>query len=312
MKEAPAANPVADEPVNLDAARNYERAVAAETGSQAQEAQTPAGGESDDLDQLTKEALGEPEANPEFIEVEIDGKTYKVLAADGQPVDPDLKFGALRDADYRQKTMALSDEKKAVQQEREVFKALANLKGDAAMRATNLQALDAQIRQLSSISIDDLVQQGYTDADIAQAQAHLNQLQQNRQNLAHQVGRDIHVMREVEGKQLEQARMAARKEAAIQDKALTPERIEALEQFAETVGFDKGAVQSISTATEYQVLHWAKIGKEFIERQRNAANLKAAAAGNPARTLGGVKAGGKSPEDMSVEEYAAWRQAGNG
>lgn len=303
MEEAPAANPVADEPVNLDAP---------ETGETIQEAQTPAGGESDDLDQLTKEALGEPEANPEFIEVEIDGKTYKVLAADGQPVDPDLKFGALRDADYRQKTMALSDEKKAVQQEREVFKALANLKGDAAMRATNLQALDAQIRQLSSISIDHLVQQGYTDADIAEAQAHLNQLQQNRQNLAQQVGRDIHVMREVETRQVEQARMAARKEAAIQDKALTPERIEALEQFAETVGFDKGAVQSISTATEYQVLHWAKIGKEFIERQRNAANLKAAAAGNPAKTLGGVKAGGKSPEDMSVEEYAAWRQAGNG
>ena len=304
MEEAPAAKPADEGPATLVDVRE---AALTQT-----EAQTPAGGESADLDALTKEALGETEANPEFIEVEIDGKTYKVLAADGQPVDPDLKFGALRDADYRKKTMALSDEKKAVQQEREVFQALANLEGDAAMRAGGLKALDAQIRQLSAIPISELQEQGYTDADIAEAQRHLGQLQNDRKNLAQQVGQDINVLRQVQTKQVEQARASARRDAAIQDKALTPERIETLEQFAVSAGFSTDAVQSITSATEYQVLHWAKIGKDFIERQRNAANLKAAAAGNPARTLGGVKAGGKSPEDMSVEEYAAWRQAGNG
>ena len=303
LEDVPAANPADDEPVNLDAP---------ETGEAQAEAQPPAGGESDDLDELTKKALGETEANLEAVEVEIDGKTYKVMTANGEPVDPELKFGAMRDADYRQKTMSLSEERKAFQQEQAALRALANLQGDAAMRAQELRAIDAKVRQLSNLDVRDLQQQGYSDEQIREAQAHLQQLTAQRQALVQAVSQDVQGLRAHETQLAQQARQDAIRKAGMEDKALTPERAAELEKFAQSIGFPEEAIQSISLPSEYLTLHYAEIGKQFVERQRKAATMKAAAAGNPAKTLGGRTLGSKDPSSMSMEEYAAWREAGNG
>lgn len=303
ITEEPAANLADDEPVNLDDPG---------TGETQPEAQTPAGGESDDLDELTKKALGEPAANLEFVEVEIDGKTYKVMTADGEPVDPELKFGAMRDADYRQKTMTLSEERKAVQQERAALSLLANLRGDAAMRGQKLQAIDAEVRSLANLDVNALRQQGYSEDQIQQASDHLTQLTRERAALTQQVSQDLHSLRVTEAQFAAQAKQDAVRKAGMEDKAITPERAQELESFAVSMGFAAEDVQAIASPAELLTLHYAEIGKQFVERQRNAANLKAAAAGNPAKSLGGKTTGGKSADDMSMEEYAAWREAGNG
>lgn len=268
------------------------------------EANTPAEGESGDLDALTKEALGETEANPEFVEIEIDGRKYKVAAGDDQPIDPDLKLGALRDADYRKKTMTLSEERKAVQQARDAYEARANLEGAALHRAQNLSIQDSQIAQLSQISIDDLRAQGYSDQDIRQAQVELQELVRQREELARQVNSDVQALREVQTQATTQARETARREAQLTNKALTPERLEGLEAFAISMGVPEADARSIVAPQVYSILHYADIGKKFTERQRNAANMKAAGAGNPMETLGGVNAGGKAPEQMDPGEMA--------
>lgn len=294
--EEPAANPADDVVTLADPTR--------ETTEQ-QEANTPAGGESDDLDALAREALGESEgANLEFVEVEIDGKSYKVMTADGQPVDPELKFGALRDADYRKKTMALSDERKTLQQEREFFEARANLQGDAAMRATNLASLDAKIRQASTISIDALRQQGWTEEAIQQAGDELQALVRQREALGGQVQADIQAFRQMESQAFQKARDDVRQKAALADKALTPERLDYLEQFAIKSGVDEQDARTIGDPTIYKILHLADVGQKFLERQSRAATMKAAATGGPAKTLGGVNAGGKSPDQMDPAEMA--------
>lgn len=302
--EIPAANPADDGMVTLADAR--------ETIEAQQGATTPDSSDATDLDALASEALGETSANPEFIEVEIDGKKLKVMAADGTPVDPELQFGALRDADYRKKTMALSDERKAFQQEREHFQARANLQGEAALRANKLAAIDAEIRQVAQIPIAQLRQEGWTEEQIQEAAGHLEQLARQRGELLGQVNADITNLRAQERAEFQAARDEAVRQAGLNDKALTPERVEYLEKFAMEHGVSEEDARTITDPTVYKILHFADIGQKFIERQRNAANIRAAAAGSPASTVGGVNAGGKSPEDMSYEEYAAWREAGNG
>jgi hypothetical protein len=269
------------------------------------EAITPAGGEGDDLDQLTKEALGETDATPEFVEIEVDGRKYKVASADDQPLDPDVKPGILRDADYRKKTMTLSEERKALQTEREAFAARANLEGEAALRARDLAALDAEIREYSQISVAALKAQGWTDDQIRQAQAELKQRQGQRDDLARQVSSDVAKLNEGYETEFRTMREKARSEAQLANKALTPERIEKLEEFAISEGIGEKDARSITDPTAYKLLHLAEIGKQFIERQTRAAQLKAAAQGAPATTLGGKAAGGKSPEEMGPEEMAA-------
>jgi hypothetical protein len=290
----PAANPADEGVVTLPEA----------TGAPQQEANTPAVGESDDLDALTKEALGETVANPEFVEIEVDGRKYKVAPGDDQPLDPDIKLGVLRDADYRKKTMTLSEERKAVQQEREAYQARANLEGAALQRAQSLSIQDSQIAQLSQISIDDLRAQGYSDLDIRQAQAELQELVRQRDDLARQVDSDVHALRDVQSQATLQAKETARREAQLSNKALTPERLEGLEAFAVSMGIPEEDARSIIAPQVYSILHYADIGKKFAERQRNAANMKAAGAGNPMETLGGVRAGGKAPEQMEPGEMA--------
>lgn len=294
--EEPAANPAEDGVVTLADAR--------ETAAAAQEANTPAEGESDDLDALAKEALGEAEANPEFVEVEIDGRKYKIAAGDDQPIDPDLKFGALRDADYRKKTMALSDERKAFLQERESYEARANLEGEAAYKAQQLAAIDAEIRQLSQIPIATLREQGWSDDQIRQAQSELQQRTQQRDKLARQVDESVAKLRETSDAEFRQMREKARSQAQLSNKALTPDRIDALEKFAIESGVDQERAQSITDPVEYQLLHLAEVGKRFLERQGKAAQIRAAQAGNPATTLGGKSAGVKPPEEMSPGEMA--------
>lgn len=296
MDNEPAANPADAGVVTLP---DVGETIPAQT-----EANTPAGGEGDDLDKLTKEALGETDATPEFVEIEIDGRKYKVASADDQPLDPDVKPGILRDADYRKKTMTLSEERKALQQEREAYTARANLEGEAALRAQNLAAIDAEIREYSQISIAALKQQGWTDDQIRQAQDELKQRAQQRADLARQVDSDVAKLREAHETEFRNARDKARAEAQLANKALTPERIEKLEQFAIGEGIGEQDVRAITDPVAYKLLHLAEIGKQFIERQTRAAQLKAAAQGAPATTLGGKAAGGKSPEEMDPADMA--------
>lgn len=277
------------------------------------EATAPAEGANDSLEQLTKEALGETDANPEFVEIELDGRKYKVLAADDQPVDPDLKFGALRDADYRKKTMTLAEERKALEQERVAFQQRANLEGQAAAMATQLTALEAQINQYANISIDHLRQQGWTDQQIAQAQAELADMVAQRDGLSRQVTDQLERLRQADAESVTKARADAIANAFQVDKALTPERCQQLETFAvEGLGLSADDVATITDAKAYRVLHLADIGQKFIERQRAAGTMSRAAAGKPATNVGGTAKPGGNPEDMSPAEYIAWRNAGNG
>lgn len=289
MEIETAANPADDGPVTLP------DPFASNQDSQT-EAQIPAEDTEATLDDLTKEALGETEATPEDeIEVEYEGEKRKL--------PPKWRDAFLRHQDYTHKTMDLSEQRKALEREREEFTSTASQLAQDYQASVDLGLLDQRIQLLEGLDTS-----GWPQERVNAGIAELLQLKQNRDSLAY----DLHSRREQRTQSEQQARERCIAEAAARVPNFTNERRAELEQFALSVGADKDEAANITEPWAYEVLHYADIGKKFIERQRKAAQMKAAHAGQPATTLGSVASGGKSPEDMSMEEYSAWRAAGNG
>jgi hypothetical protein len=263
----------------------------AETDAAQTEAQTPAEGGSDPIADLAREALGETPAEASPVEIEYEGKKFTV--------DPVLRDAFMRDADYRKKTMSLAEERKAFQSEREQLTATANQAKELREAETALAILDRDIASLSQMPTD-----GMTQADYDKAVARLQRLQTDRQALAGAITTEQQKAQTEWSQGLEKARADCFREASARINGFTETRRDELEQFAISMGADKGEVALTTEPWAYELLHFADIGKKFIERQRNAANMRNAATGNPATTVGGASSGGKSPDDMSPAEMA--------
>lgn len=283
MNNEPAANPADADVVTLP---DVEETAEAQT-----EANTPAGGESDPIEELAREALGEAAEEASPVEIEYEGKKFTV--------DPVLRDAFMRDADYRKKTMALSEERKVLQQEREQFSTTANQAKELREAETALAIMDRDIATLANMPTDGMTQTQYD-----QAVARLQRLQTDRERLAGAITAEQQKSQTEWSQGLEKAREECFREASARINGFTEARRDELEQFAISMG---AAKEEVSTTTEpwaYELLHYADIGKKFIERQRNAAQMKAAATGNPATTVGGASAGGKAPTEMSPAEMA--------
>jgi hypothetical protein len=291
MEIETAANPADDGVVTLS-----DPVQEASSQAASEEATVPAGESDDTLEDLTKAALGETEAKPEDeIEVEYEGETFKL--------PPKLRDALLRHQDYTRKTMEVAEQRKALEQAQATFKANAALISQDFEAHTQLGALNLRIQQLKTMDTSY-----WTDEDIQAGVAELNALQQQANGIA-QTLQQRNAQRQA---LTQQERAKALSEAAARVPNFTDQRRQELETLATELGFDPRDVANIASAHEYEVLHYADIGRKFIERQRKAAQMRGAQAGTPATMLGSASSGGKDPADMSEAEYIAWRQAGNG
>lgn len=267
-----------------------------------QEATALAEGDEDSIEALAKEALGEtPEATPEEdVEIEMDGIKAKVPTP--------LKDAFLRHQDYTRKTMDLAEGRKAYEAERDAFKQSATQIAANFQGFVQLATLNAQIQQMAALDTT-----GWSPEQVQAGATQLARLQQQAAALNTNLTQTAQHRTQSEQAQFEQARQAAFQEAAARIPNFTDKRRAEIEAFAQDAGVPADALQEISSAWEWEVLHFADIGRKFIERQRKAATVKAAHAGTPAAMLGGANGGGsKDPANMSAAEYIAWRNAGNG
>jgi hypothetical protein len=254
-------------------------ANAADTGNDA--------GEQDELDKL----IGTPEGEPEEVEVEYEGKAYKL--------PPELKDALLRQSDYTKKTMTVAEERRAIETRAKQLESFETLSNERRQAFLNSAVLRQQIKQIDNISTDGLTQE------------EINGLLINKENLNAQVAQWDNYERQVaqreqdeRGQQFAKAREDALAQAAHRVPNFTNERRAALESLAVELGASQADVQNISDPTVYEVLHYADIGRKFIERQRKAATIKAAGQAPTAVTVGGKGTGSKAPEQMSPAEMA--------
>lgn len=287
--DAPAVTPVNDDIVDLDAP---------------QEAQTPAEGgdqttDPDSIEALTKEALGSEEiASPdELVEVEYEGQKYKVPAP--------LKEGVLRQSDYTRKTMDLAEQRKAFETERDALKQTATRTQEEFAAHVQLAQLQDHVRQLEQMDIT-----GMSQEQINAARLDLQDATRRRDGLVSALQRHEAQKAHTQSDQIAKLREECLANVAKEIPNFNDARRTELDTLAVKVGASPDEVASITEPYAYKLLHYADIGLKFIERQRKAAMMKAAQAGNPATKVEGAGGGSKPPEEMSMEEYIAARSSG--
>lgn len=289
----PAANPADATP---DAPAEYAEIVSLDAPT---EANTPAvGSEEPSYDDLLKEAEGAAEASPEaeLVDVEYEGETFKL--------PPKLKDALLRQADYTKKTMEVAETRKAIEAARQEAEQARNISTAKINAIGQAQVLDYQIRALEATPIDGLSQE-----QINALRMDLRDLYDRKNLVSSDIQKLAEVERYTETEELGKLRQQTLQEAS----ALVPNWSDARRTELETLAKELGANLDPNDITEpwaYKVLHFADIGKKFIERQKKAGQMRQAQAGTPTQSLGGSRAGSKAPEEMSMAEYIAARSSG--
>lgn len=252
--------------------------------------------ENDELAKLLREATGTEETDsPEVVDVEYEGKTYKL--------PPELKDAVLRQSDYTKKTQEVAEQRRAIEAEAKQLAEANAITKEEIGAAVQYQMIQEKMQALINTDISDL-----SPEDITSLRLDYSDLEKQASHWAN-VLEGIAVKRqESASQQIQQARDAALKEAARIIPNFTEERRQALEQFAVSQGATEKEVASLTDPNVYKILHLADIGQRFIASQSKAKSVAKAQEAAPVPEVGGKKATArKDPEKMSAEEYHAMR-----
>ena len=282
MTDEQAANP-ADEPIDVVEAAPVE-------------ANTPAEGDdvADDFDDLIKEGLGD-DSTPEELEVEYEGKTYKV--------SPEIKDALLRQSDYTKKTMEVAEQRKAYEAKIAEADTYRNLGLATIEAAAQAKTIEAQIAQIESMSTQGLTQEQINAYNIQ----HMR-LTEQKAAIDGDIRQMIEADRTMNSEQLAKFQQSAIEEAKKAIPNFDDKRRQDLESLAVKLGVDEQDAKTITDASAYKILHLADIGQKFLDRQRAAKRVENAQSTSPAAELGGKTNTAKDPNKMSTEEWMKHRQ----
>lgn len=280
MDEETEANPADGDEVTAEQAQ---LALTPEEGAEASDAIE------DDLDKLA--GLDAQEGEPETVDIEIDGKTYKVPA--------EIKDGYLRQADYTKKTMTVAEEKRQLAEAKAAIEELGNLSKERLDTVTGVVAARQELARLEATPIDGLSQDQINALrlDHSDLTNRISQLERRGGELTQQE-------RYARDQQIAKAREAAAAEAARYIPDFDSRRASISEFLASEGENPEQVISTIDNPAVWKVLNYADIGKKFVERQRKAKNIADAQQVKPAAQVGGKARTDKSPDAMSPAEMA--------
>lgn len=263
------------------------------------EAETQTEEANDPLAELAAEVVT---AEPELVEIEVDGKRIKV--------SEEGKEYLLREADYRRKTMDVAEQRRAIEAERASLQEQAKVSEAEFKAHVNLTQLNAQIEEYQQIDWSN-----WMAADPQAAQAarwQYDEILRNRDQIQHALSTYEQGKTRQQQQEFATLRRECLETVAREIPNWSDERRDKLEAFAVTLGVPEAEAKGIAMPWGYKVLHLAEIGQQFIDRQRAAAKMKAASAASPVPQVGSSAAAGKDPNSMTPAEYIAWRNSGGG
>ena len=225
-------------------------------------------------------------------EVEYEGHLYEVPKP--------LKDALLRQADYTRKTMELADQRRALAADRADLEHSQTLTIDELQSAARLHDIEAQLH--------DLARHDWSTVDprhpgVAELRADVGRLVHEQQALHGRLAEHHHHRSAREQQEMARTRAETDHAMAREIQDWSPERRQALESFAVSLGIPDQHLGHASAA-EMRILHLAHLGAHQLERQR-AANRGAY---RPAAEVGGsVGTGPSDPSRMTMAQYRAWR-----
>lgn len=274
------------------------RVVDAASEAATQGATAPAGGEvseettGEELEGLD-DLLNEAPAEPELVEVEVDGKKIKV--------SPEGRDYLLRQADYTRKTMEAAEIRKRA--EEVATWTTAELRAQA-----QLEDVRATVAQYSQWTQADWANLKVNDPEAFDA--HYERFNEARAT-APQIEARLaeHFRLKAEREQQDTAKFRDEVEKAMSKEfADWPTRKPELQKFAAEHGIDEETFAAASP-NELKLVNLARIGAQFIQRQRDAARQKAAQAVQPAPEVKGKTVTVNPLDDKASTK--AWIEARN-
>lgn len=279
QKEVPDNDPG---PVDLDAETNSEAEV--DTG----EAEGTEAGD---------EPAEAPPAEPEMVEIEIDGEKYAVPSK--------LKDRFLMHADYTRKTQETAALKKEYEAQKEQAAALYQSSQDYIEAKAYALTLDQRLQQYQNVNWDQLEQE-----DPMGAQSHWRQFQ----TLKEQRGQVAQYLQNADTQRTAQAEQdianrlqETRKYAQEKIPGYSVELENKVADFAvKELGFQIEQLQAAISPQVFRTLHLAWLGSQALQKQQSAP--RPAVPTQPLRTVSSKASPTvtKDPSEMSMAEYDKW------
>lgn len=248
-------------------------------------------------DEPEEEAIAaEPE--DELEDLEWNGKQWKVPKG--------VKAGTMMQADYTKKTQAVSEKEKAVQayEKRVQDQARAN-EEDLTQRAVFIGKAQ-ELEKYKNVDWDAYIQQDPVAAQ--QAFTRKQALTEEVQGLANQI-QQRQAQRSSEAQQAVAKRLNETREFAQKEiKGWTPELDQKIGSFARAQGIEDGELQAAMNPRIYKMLYLAYFGEQAINKPAVPKLVPAAPVPLTTVSAKGNAPVRKSLQDMSMDEYAAYRK----
>lgn len=257
-------------------------------------------GQGDELENEGDEAGEGTEPEPELVEVEFNGKVYKI--------DPELKSGLMMQADYTRKTQEVAEMRKTVEARQAEAEQAFNVSQEVLEGRAALMNIDAQLQQYQNVNWQQLESE-----DPLGAMSHwrqFNQLKEQRGQVAQYLDSE-HTKRSEQAEQAIANRLRETREFAEKNiKGWSSELDNKITKFAvDDLGIGIEELRGAYTPTVYRTLYLAFLGQQTLAKQ--AAAPKPTAQVKPLTTVSSkANPSARKPiGEMSMDEYAAHRRS---
>lgn len=236
--------------------------------------------------EVAEEAAPESEAQPEFQEIEFEGKTYQV--------PPELKDAILRQSDYTKKTTEVSERQRALEQKELQLKAVENerrfhetVKTDIAA----IQKIDFQIEQWKSVDVT-----GMSSEELWKISRQVDQLKEQRQQLSNGINGKWQGFQHEQNTLLQQARAKAEEHVSKSVKGWGPEVQRALTDYGVSQGYTSEELSQLSFDARYVNTLWKAHQFDKLQSQQVQGKVK---------SVPTVKPGSSNPMPQQVKDKLA-------
>jgi hypothetical protein len=293
--EASATPATTEEPIDLDAVST------AATG----EVDASLTGEGAEHTDELENAENDPFAG--YEDFEFDGKSYKIPT--------ELKDGYLRQADYSRKTQEVAAKNRELQAREQEVQRQGQLSDEEFNAKVAIQVISRELEAFKDANWQELNSINPQEDPVAFMEA--QQKWQRFQHLKDIAGQASQVLQSAAQQRTQAAeqdianRLRATAEFAKREiKGWTPEIDNKVTQFAEeTLGYDRDTLKQAYTPQVYKTLYLAWLGQQSLTRQQSAKPTPIPVAQTQTVSAKGNAVVQKAPEDMSMSEYAEYRQA---
>lgn len=236
--------------------------------------------------EVAEEAAPESEAQPEFQEIEFEGKTYQV--------PPELKDAILRQSDYTKKTTEVSERQRALEQKELQLKAVENERRFHETVKTDISAIqkiDFQIEQWKSVDVT-----GMSSEELWKISRQVDQLKEQRQQLSNGINGKWQGFQHEQNTLLQQARAKAEEHVSKSVKGWGPEVQRALTDYGVSQGYTSEELSQLSFDARYVNTLWKAHQFDKLQSQQVQGKVK---------SVPTVKPGSSNPMPQQVKDKFA-------